>query len=178
VRWRNTKTGFGLLGKLLHWGLALLIFEQIALGLYLANTKIGLSGLYLYGWHKALGMLALAFIILRVFWRLSSFMPEPHGPDNWQVQMAKALHRLLYLLMLLIPLSGWIASSASGFPMRFFGLFPLPVIVPVNETVEEISFAIHGYAGKLLIAVLLLHIAGALQRQFIKGDGTLRRMWF
>ncbi len=176
--WKNTNTGYSLIGKMLHWGLAALIIAQIGFGLYLENAKISIANLYLYGWHKAFGILALGLIILRVIWRLGSTTPQPLGPQNAQAKIAISLHRLLYGLMLVIPLSGWIASSASGFPMSFFSWFPLPAIAPVSEPIEDVFFAIHDIAGKLLILALLLHIAGALQRHFIKGDATLRRMWF
>lgn len=176
--WKNTETGYSLIGKLLHWFLAVLIFSQIAFGLFLENAKIGVADLYLYGWHKAFGILALALIILRIFWRHSSPPLKPLGPENAQAKLAISLHRFLYFLMLAIPVSGWIASSASGFPMSFFSWFPLPAIAPVSEPIEDIFFTIHGISGKLLIPTLVLHIIGALQRHFIKGDATLRRMWF
>ena len=176
--WKNTETGYSLAGKTLHWALAVLIISQIGLGLYLENAKIGVADLYLYGWHKALGMLAFSSILLRIVWRLNSAAPQPLGVQNFQAKLAISLHRLLYVLMVVIPLSGWIASSASGFPMSFFNLFPLPAIAPVSELIETAFFEIHDVAGKLLIVALALHMAGALQRHFIKRDATLRRMWF
>ena len=176
--WKNTESGYSLVGKLLHWVLAIFIISQIGLGLYLENAKIGVADLYLYGWHKALGMLAFSLIFVRIFWRLSTTAPQPLGVQNFQAKLAKSLHRLLYVLMVVIPLSGWIASSASGFPMSFFNLFPLPAIAPVSEPIETAFFAIHDVAGKLLIVALALHMAGALQRHFIKRDATLHRMWF
>ncbi len=176
--WKNTDTGYSFAGKFLHWVLAIFIISQIFLGLYLQYAKIGVADLYLYGWHKAFGMMAFSLIILRIFWRLSSAVPKPLGAQNLQAKLAISLHRLLYVLMVVIPLSGWIASSASGFPMSFFNWFPLPAIAPVSEPIETVFFAIHDMAGKLLILVLALHIAGALQRQLIKQDATLRRMWF
>jgi len=178
MNWRNTNDSFGLIAKSLHWGLAVVIIGLIAFGMYLANARISVSQLHLYGWHKALGLLAFTFIILRVIWRILSPKPIPIDPENWQAKLANNIHWILYLLMVLMPLSGWIASSAAGFPMSFFGLFPLPAIAPTSERLEGFFFAVHGIAGKLLILSLLLHLAGALQRQFVKHDGTMGRMWF
>ncbi len=178
MKWRNTDVSYGLTSKLFHWVLALLIIGLIAFGLYLDNAKIGIAELYLYGWHKALGLLAFSLIIPRVIWHFRTINPAPLGPDNWQAKLATQAHRILYFLMVLMPLSGWIASSASGFPMDFFGLFPIPAIAPVSERIEDLFFSIHGIAGTFLAVVVLLHIGGALQRHLIKRDGTLRRMWF
>jgi len=178
MKWRNTEDQFGLTSKLFHWLLAGLILALLAFGLYLDNAKIGISELYLYGWHKALGLLTFSLIVLRLVWTIRSPKPKPLGPENWQSKFADQTHRFLYAMMLVMPLSGWIASSASGFPMSFFGLFPVPAIAPASEQIEDIFFSIHGVAGKALIIALLLHLGGALQRHFVKRDDTLRRMWF
>lgn len=178
MAWKNSETAYGFPARILHWLLALLIIGLLAFGIYLAEARIAIADLYLYGWHKALGILALALIALRLVIRFTNAAPSPPGPDNRQAIIARSVHRLLYLLMVLMPLSGWIASSASAFPMSFFGLFPIPAIAPQSELVEDLFFAIHGISGKLLIVALILHVLGALHRQFIKRDGTLRRMWF
>ena len=176
--WKNTPGRFGLFTKSLHWVMAVLIIGLLALGLYLANVKIPIAQLYLYGWHKAAGTAALTLAILRILWVLYSRPPKPLGETGWHRIAAKAAHGMLYLLMLVVPLSGWIASSATGFEMSFFGLFPIPFIAPVSENIEDTFFAIHHFATRGLIALLLLHMAAALHRQFVKKDGTLRRMWF
>lgn len=178
MNWRNTDNNFGLTSKLFHWLLAGLIFGLLVFGMYLDNTKIGIADLYLYGWHKALGLLAFSLIILRVLWAQLSIKPAVLGPGNWQSKTAVLIHKSLYAMMLVMPLSGWIASSASGFPMSFFGLFPLPAIAPESERIEYIFFLVHGIAAKAMIVALILHISGAFQRHFIKRDNTLRRMWF
>ncbi len=176
--WRNSDTAYGLPSKLLHWLIAALIFGLIGLGLYLENTKIGLDQLYLYGWHKATGVLAFSLILLRLIWRAASPPPPVLGNPGWQTTAAHWVHRLFYVGMVAMPISGWIASSATGFDMSFFGLFPIPFIAPTSELLEEVFFTLHGIIGKLLILLIVLHVAGAVQRQFVKQDGTLHRMWF
>ena len=174
---RNSQTQFGTLSKLLHWVIALLVIGLIGLGLYLENVKIHYTQLYLYGWHKSAGILAFTLICLRLIWHFWSTPPAPLG-GGWQRVAAKSAHRVLYVLMIIVPLSGWIASSASGFEMTFFGLFPIPFIAPVSETTEERFFAIHGISTKLLIAVIGLHVGAAFYRHWGKKDRTLMRMWF
>ena len=175
---KNTENSFGQVSKLLHWSIAICIFLLIGLGLYLENAKITLDQLYLFGWHKAFGMFTFVLILIRLSWTGLSPPPKPLGDDGWQMRIAHFVHRMFYLLMIAMPLTGWIASSASGFPMNFFGLFPIPAIAPESEWLENLMFAVHGIAGKLLIVLILLHIAGGIQRQLVKKDGTLRRMWF
>lgn len=175
--WKNSDTGFGLFSKLIHWFSAVLILGLIGLGLYLTNVKIHYTQLYLFGWHKAAGMLALTLLILRYVWHLRSCPPHPIGA-GWQTTLARWVHGSLYLLLLIVPLSGWIASSASGFEMSFFGLFPIPFITSVSETVEHRFFWVHWAATRLLIVLLIAHIGGALHRHWVKKDNTLRRMGF
>ena len=176
--WRNSDTGYGLTAKLFHWSIALLILVLLGFGTYLAEVKISIAQLYLYGWHKSLGLLTFTLILLRIFWRFRSPTPPPLGEKNWQYSLAHYLHRFMYVLMVLMPLSGWIASSASGFPISFFGLFPLPLIAPESEQIETVGFEIHGLIGNLLLISIVLHLGGALQRHFVKKDATLKRMWF
>jgi cytochrome b561 len=176
--WRNSQTNFGLLTKLLHWGMAVLIFGLIALGMYLTNVKISISQLYLFNWHKAAGILALSLISARILWHLWSRLPHPLAAPLWQTRLARAVHVSLYVLLLAIPLSGWIASSASGFEMSLFGLFSIPFIAPTNAKIEDLFFEIHDICTSLLLVFLFLHIGGAMHRQFFKHDKTLRRMWF
>ncbi|MCP5086850.1 MAG: cytochrome b [Rhodobacteraceae bacterium] len=178
VLWRNSPDSFGLTSKLLHWVTAALVFGLIGLGLYLANTKVRLDQLHLYGWHKATGLLAFSLILLRVAWRIISPPPEVIGTAGWQSVVAHWVHRLLFVCTIAMPITGWVASSATGFEMSFFGLFSIPLITPVSERLEDVFFALHGIIGRLLILLIILHVAGALQRQFVKRDGTLKRMWF
>jgi len=175
---RNSPTTYGLVSKLLHWSIALNIFTLLGLGLYIKNTKITYDMIYLFGWHKSLGLLTFTLILLRVIWLFASSPPDPLGADGWQKKAAHLAHRSFYLLIVAMPVSGWIASSASGLPMDFLGLFPIPAIAPENEQLETVMFAVHGVVSKLLIFLLIVHIGAAFQRQFVKRDGTLRRIWF
>lgn len=176
MAWRNDADRFGSVSRAIHWTMAVLILAQVALGLRIADMVPALSTLWLYGLHKTLGLIALALVLARIVWHRISPPPRPLGePKAWKTIAARAAHAVLYVLMLAIPLSGWIASSATGIDVVIFGSLVLPPIAPVSETWETAGFAVHDVLGKLLMAVVLLHVAGALKRA-MAGDGTLGRM--
>lgn len=174
--WRNSDTGFGLASRLLHWTMAALIISLLVLGTILVNIKPNLSTLWLYGLHKTLGICALSLALIRLIWHRISPPPAPIGPATALTnRAARAAHIALYALMFAVPLSGCIASSATGLDVVIFNTFTLPQIAPVSEVWEKAGFAIHHYLTKALIALLFAHIAGAALRA-VKQDGTIRRM--
>lgn len=172
--WRNTTERFGLITRALHWGMAALIVALLALGLWLSSMQPGLSTIQLYGLHKTLGLTVLALVILRVIWHRISPPPGPLAL-GWQVRAARLGHLALYILLLVIPLSGWIGSSATGIDTVFADRWVVPAIAPVSETWETAAFAVHDIATKLLMALLVIHVLAALHHQ-LAGQGTLTRM--
>lgn len=178
--WLNTRSRYGLVAKILHWGLAILLIGMLGFGTYLADLKVTFSNFHLFGLHKSLGLLALSLIVLRLFWRALSPAPKliSDNTSPAQIWMAKATHMGLLTVMLLMPSTGWIASSAAEFDIRFFDLFALPKIVATNPQTEAFFFKTHAVLGKIFVALIVLHIIGALLRHFRKKDDTLKRMWF
>jgi cytochrome b561 len=113
VAWRNTPTRFGLVTRLLHWGMALAIIAMLVLGTRLEDMQPGLANLWLYSLHKSIGLILLALVPVRLIWHRISPPPAPQGtPGDWTNRLARAAHVALYLLLLAIHLSGWVASSA------------------------------------------------------------------
>lgn len=172
----NSAEGFGWVTRVIHWLMALALLGMLALGTVLENMQPGLANLWLYGLPKTIGISLLALVVLRGLWHRLSPPPEPlGGVPRWQLQAATWVHRGLYALMIAIPLSGWIASSATGIDVMFADRWVMPVLAPVSEGWEKTGFAVHGALTKLLMALVALHVAGALKRAWA-GDGTLRRM--
>lgn len=171
---RNGPDSFGLVTRLVHWLMAALVIAMLALGLRLESMQPSLSNLWLYSLHKSLGLNVLMLVVLRLLWHRISPPPRPIG-GGWQGMLARAVHAAIYLLLVAMPLSGWIASSATGLDILFFDRWVIPPIAPVSEAIEDRGFALHGAMGIALIALLGLHIAGALKHE-MAGDGTLRRM--
>lgn len=177
MAWRNTSDSFGLVTRLLHWLMALAILIMLALGTRIESLQPGLANLWLYGLHKSIGLSLLMLVLIRLVWHRISPPPAPIGdPSALSQRLARAGHILLYLLLIAIPLSGWVASSASGIDTMFFDTWVVPPIAPVSEAWENAGWAVHGALTKLLMALLLLHVGAALKRQ-MEGDGTLSRMW-
>lgn len=174
--WRNTPTGFGLASRILHWTMAILVLAMLGLGTRIAAMQPSLSTLWLYSLHKSIGLILLALVILRLLWHRISPPPPPIGPPGaLSVRAARLAHLALYALLIAIPLSGWIASSATGLDVMLFDRWVVPPIAPVSPVLEEAGFLAHWILTRALIALVLLHVAGALKRA-VEGDGTLRRM--
>lgn len=176
MRWRNDPGHFGLISRGLHWIMAIFVLGQLALGSRLPGLAPGLANLWLYSLHKSLGFLVLALLLCRLAWHCISPPPPPIGPSAVLVnRAARLVHRLIYLGLLAIPLTGWIASSATGIDVMILDRWTVPAIAPVSESWEKAFFALHGVLTKALMLLLLAHLGGAALRG-AKGDGTLRRM--
>lgn len=173
---RNGPAAYGLVSRALHWLMAAGVLFMLGLGLTLVRMEPGLANLWLFGLHKTIGIVMLKLVILRLIWHRISPPPLPLGPpDAWQTRLARLAHGMLYALLLIIPLSGWSASSATGIDVMIFDRWTLPPLAPVSETWESAAFTLHAIATRALIGLLALHVAGALWRAWV-GDGTLRRM--
>jgi cytochrome b561 len=157
---------------LAHWLIAALILTLLPLGLYMHGLPLSPGKLQLYAWHKWLGITVLVLAALRLAWRLAHRPPAP----AWQLRIAELTHRLLYVLMLAVPLSGWLMSSAKGFPVVWFGVLPLPDLVSKDAELATLFQQMHFVFNYSLTALLGLHIAGALKHALIDRNATLSRM--
>jgi cytochrome b561 len=172
----NDTARFGLLSRVIHWAMAALILGLLILGTRLNTMQPGLANLWLYGLHKTMGLTALALVLVRLIWHRISPPPAPLGPSKaWETRLAKGTHHLTYALLVLIPLAGWAYASATGLDIMFADRWVIPPIAPVSEAWENGAKLAHSVLTKLLMGVLVLHVAGALRRA-AKGDGTLSRM--
>ncbi|MES2539974.1 MAG: cytochrome b [Pseudomonadota bacterium] len=171
---RNGPDEFGLISRLIHWGMALLLISLLALGLRIAAMEPGLSTPWLYGLHKTLGLTALALVLLRVIWHLISPPPGPQA-TGWMRLFIKAWHWTLYALMIATPIAGWAGSSASGIDTLYAETFVIPPLVEPNETSEFVWFILHEIFAKTLLGMVIVHMLAALKRE-MDGDGTLTRM--
>jgi cytochrome b561 len=165
---------------LMHWTMALLIPVGMLLGLYMARLGFSPLKLFLYSLHKWIGVAIFAMGTVRLVWRLTHVAPAPVASmPGWQRRAAGGLHGVLYLLMLVVPLAGWLYSSASGVPTVFLGIpaFQLPDAIGRDVALASQLKALHQALAYLLASLVVLHIAAAAKHHFVNRDGVLRRMW-
>jgi len=163
--------------KTLHWLMAVLLFGLLALGFYMHDLPLSPEKLKLYAWHKWAGVTAFLLVLFRLAWRVTHIPPAL--PDNMSKPMrfaAHAGHLALYGLMLAIPLSGWLMSSAKGFQTVWFGVLPIPDLLDKNKEVGDLLQTVHLGLNLLFVVTLLGHIGAALKHHFIDRDDILTRM--
>lgn len=161
----------------LHWLLALGLVGTFALGFYMQGLPLSPGKLKLYSWHKWAGMSLLALAVVRLAWRMSHPAPAlPSGMGAWARRAAHAGHWALYGLMLAIPLSGWLMSSAQGFSVVWFGVLTLPDLVPRNAALGAALKNVHITLNYALLLAVTGHVAAALHHQVVKKDALMGRM--
>lgn len=174
---RNTPARWGALSQFLHWLIVALIALQATLGLTGVLLPLGMEKLAVLARHKSIGITILGLATLRLAWRWLN--PTPTLPSNlspFERFLAHFTHSALYALLFAMPLTGWIMSSARGFPVSWFNLFQLPDLVPKSQALYDAMVTTHAALAIALAATVTLHIAGALKHHFVLKDDTLRRM--
>lgn len=169
---RYTHTAVGL-----HWLIALLIFGLFPVGLYMVGLPLSPQKLKLYAWHKWTGITIFLLAVLRILWRARHAAPAPpQTTPAWQHALASAIHLLLYVLVLAIPLSGWVMSSALGVPVVYFGVLQLPDLVGRNKELGEALKWLHSFLNYAMAALVAVHAAAALKHHLVDRDDVLVRM--
>lgn len=161
--------------RTLHWVMALAIIIELRLGLTSDAWK---ANPWAPGVHKSIGLTILVLTLIRIGWRLTHTPPPlPATTPGWQAAVAKGLHILFYIMMIGVPLSGWIMSSAGPYPLNWFGLFDIPKFaVGKDSPLAEAAHEGHEIMGTLFLPLLVLHVAAALYHQFRMKDKVLQRM--
>lgn len=161
----------------LHWLVALLILAALPLGLYMTELPLSPQKLKFYAWHKWLGVTVFALVLVRLAWRATHRpLPLPASVPAWQRAAADVTHGLLYALMLTLPLSGWLMSSAKGFQTVYLGIIPIPDLLPKDEALGETLDVLHTALAYGLIVLLGVHVAAALKHHVVDRDEVLARM--
>lgn len=177
MQWRNSPDSYGVVAKFLHWAIVILVVAQYLIvesaeDLADSPEKLGIISL-----HKSVGLLVFLLALVRIAWKLSNGPnPMPVAMPRLQRIAAAAGHGLLYLLILAQPLSGWLMSSAAGYPTSFFGLFELPTLVGPDPAAHEFYEEVHEALFAAIVAVAVLHALAALYHHFLMKDDALRRM--
>ncbi|MBB5722081.1 cytochrome b561/polyisoprenoid-binding protein YceI [Loktanella ponticola] len=181
----SKSTSYHIVTKSFHWLTALLILAIIPLGM-IANdlpfeTDAELARkAWVFSIHKTLGVTVFFVALLRILWAVTQAKPGPLHPNRKaETFLAEVIHWVLYISLVAVPLTGWIEHAAtSGFAPIWWPFGQSLFFVPQSNAVAGVFAGLHWMFGKLMIASILLHIAGALKHQFVDRDATLRRMWF
>jgi cytochrome b561 len=165
---------YGSVARTFHWTIGVLVLVNLVLGL----GHDVLKGFPVMPIHKAIGLTVLVLTLGRIAWRLAHRPPPlPAGTARWERPAALTVHWLLYALMIVMPVTGWIMSSAGPYPLSWFGLFDVPKFdVAKGSAFAEASHEGHELLGYLMLALALVHIAAALRHHFIRRDTILARM--
>jgi len=176
--WKNNTNRFGFIAVALHWLVSLPVFILFALGWWMTELDY-YDSWYKLGpwWHKSIGVLLFLTVALRLCWRFLSPPPKPlssHQP--WEIKIAHAVHLLLYLLLFVTMLSGYLISTADNRPIEVFGWFSVPATITSIPEQEDVAGLVHLIVASTLIGLVSLHAAAALKHHFIDRDRTLKRM--
>ncbi|MEP3114470.1 cytochrome b [Nisaea sp.] len=170
--------------RLLHWAIAALVFLTLAAGILFfvfgfGGLKENFGGAVtnaLYKYHKTAGVLVLGLMLFRIALRLRLGAPPKLESLTPQERiLSTAVQHLLYLALIALPVFGWLATAAGGFPVEFFN-WTLPGLIGKDKALSEILFTLHGLAALAIMLLLGLHITGAFRHWLIKRDGVMRRM--
>ncbi len=160
----------------LHWLTLLLIIAAYVLATLLEDMTLSPLKLKLYSWHKWVGMSVLFLLPLRLLLRFVDRFDHRFELTMLEVKVSAAMHGVLYLLLIAVPVFGWLHSSAAGFSVVWFGVLPLPDLVGKDKALAEVFKELHEGSVNLLIALVVLHAAAALYHHHIRRDGVLARM--
>ncbi|MBD3729680.1 MAG: cytochrome b [Sphingomonadales bacterium] len=162
---------------ILHWTIAILVIVNWRLAAGAEHLEGAAKGA-LMGPHKAIGMSILLLTLARIAWRLTHKTPPLSAKlAGWEVMLAKAVHGIFYLLLLGLPLGGWLASSMFGAGIDFFGLFTIPALpVGANKDLGGTLFDAHKVGGTVMLYLIVLHVLGALKHTVVDKDGNIFRM--
>jgi cytochrome b561 len=163
---------------LLHWVVAALVLGMIAFGWLMQEIPKDPIGARAnaFNLHKSIGLTVLLLMLARVAWRISHPAPELPPMPAWQARTARAVHILLYVCLFVQPLTGYLGSAYSGYPVKMFGML-LPAWAPKSVSIKDAMSVAHLVNSWVLVGALTLHLAGALKHALVDRDGLLGRMW-
>ncbi|MFO1073691.1 MAG: cytochrome b/b6 domain-containing protein [Geminicoccaceae bacterium] len=178
VMLENTTTRWGSVQIGLHWTIAVLILlVQVPAGIAMNAVAPGDLQNALYNVHKNVGLIVFLLACFRLAWRWRH--PVPYLPADlpaWQASAARATHGLLYALLFLLPITGFLYTALSGYPVPFLMLWDIAKLVPENKPLGEVFKYLHVGLTLLLAVAAALHVAGALHHHLVRKDGLLQRM--
>jgi cytochrome b561 len=171
----STEPSYDLVARLLHWLVVGLVTAQFVIGWTMPDVHRGTVPDGEIAWHLSVGTALLAAMACRVLWRATHRPPPDNLPPLFRVA-SKITHLALYLLLVVVPLLGWINASSREWTVRLAGTVPLPSLSAPGSSFGHAMGDVHGVLAWVLFGVICLHIAAAMFHQFVGGDRILQRM--
>lgn len=174
--WRNKESGYGLINILIHWLMAFCVIGLFALGVYMVDLSY-YDPFYhqALSLHKSVGILLMILFVFRLLWIRLNPKPKPIENNPKLILLAKSVHWLLYLFLLILFVSGYLISTASNTSISLFDWISIPAIIAIKEK-ANMAGNIHMIAAYSLASLVVLHALAAIKHQIINKDDTLKRM--
>ncbi|MDP7591917.1 MAG: cytochrome b [Litorilituus sp.] len=176
--WKNSETAYGLVTKAIHWLTVVMVFGLFAVGFWMVDLTY-YSPWYKTAphWHKSVGIILLIITSLRLLWRWVNVSPLPISSHSNSVKKAsKIAHLVIYVLLFVLMISGYLISTADDRAIDVFNWFSIPALGELFDKQADISGFIHQYVAYILVALSILHGAAAVKHHVIDKDETLKRM--
>ena len=168
---------FSFTTRLLHWTIAAFLLIQIPLAWYMIDLPLGPDKFAKYGLHKSFGAVLFTLAVTRLVWAIIGNRPPlPPETKRYEKILAKATQGLLYLLVIIMPVSGWVMSSAANVPVTIFGVIALPNLVEPNEQLMDIMKNVHEMQSIVLLILVSLHFVAGLKHHFVDRNNVLHSM--
>jgi len=172
---RNTVTAYGSVAKFFHWVVFLLLACMLVFGYFLDDIPKDIQPLT-YNIHKLTGLTILALMVLRLGWRLINPKPQLiRDVPVWQRKIERLVHFLMYFFVMLMPIAGWVGSSAAGHNPHI-GRYVFSLPVPKSEALADAAFWYHNNIALIIIGLISVHFLAALYHQYIRRDNIIGKM--
>ena len=173
-----TPQEYGTVARLFHWGTTLMVLVQVPVGIAMTSEGFPSIGDPLYVLHKGMGSILLAFVVARILWRLTHSPPPfmAHMPPL-QRHVASATHRLLYVLLVVMPVSGYVGTVGDGYPIEMLDALGIPPLVSDVPGTAQVMLVVHKFSAYILTALITAHVVAAMHQSLIERDGVMSRIW-
>ena len=174
---RNDSNTYGLVARVLHWGMGLAILAMFAMGVYMRQLTY-YDPLYqvLPNIHRSTGIILMVLLVARLIWKVANPTPSDDHLKPVERKISTLVHWVFYGLLLAIMVAGYLISTSDGRPISVFGLFEVPSLYKDTSITKTVGW-LHEYMSYALIGLVVLHAAAAIKHHVIDKDVTLIRMW-
>ena len=174
---KNTATSYGAIAKFFHWTVALAVIALLIVGFIMGTIQDKALKLQVYNLHKLIGLTVLLLMLLRLVWRFMNVQPGyPAAVPRWERKAARGVNDLLYLALILMPLSGWIMSTAVGHPPQLGSWLIAVPGIEINKTMANFFNTLHSILAWIIPGIIIIHLAAAIKHHWFDKNEVLIRM--